>query len=62
MEHPTNSASLSSLAGSRLEKSFDWTILATGAFVIIGAIVAIYAVSVSGGADASELATMVAFP
>jgi hypothetical protein len=62
MEHSTNSASLSSLGGSRLEQSFDWTILATSAFIFIGAIVAIYAVTVSSGADPSELATMVAFP
>jgi hypothetical protein len=62
MEHSTNSASLSSLRGSRLEQSFDWTILATGALVIIGAIIAIYAVTVSSGADQGELATMVAFP
>jgi hypothetical protein len=46
----------------RHEKPYDWTILATAAFIVIGALVANYAVIVSGAVEPSELATMVAFP
>jgi hypothetical protein len=62
MEHSTNSASLSSGDSRSLEKSYDWTIIATAAFIVIGALVANYAVIVSDAVEPNELAAMVAFP
>jgi hypothetical protein len=62
MEHSTNSASLSPEDSRSLEKSYDWTIIATAAFIVIVAIVANYAVIVSGVVDPTDLTTMVAFP
>ena len=44
------------------EKSYDVTILVTAACIAIGAIIAIYALTVSGAVDPAALATMVAFP
>jgi hypothetical protein len=62
MEHSTNSASLSFRNSRSQEKPYDWTILTTGVCVVVGAIVAIYAVTVSGAVDPNDLATVVAFP
>jgi hypothetical protein len=45
-----------------LEKTYDVTILVTWVCVSIGAIIAIYAVTVSGPVDPDAFATMVAFP
>jgi hypothetical protein len=45
-----------------LEKTHDVTILVTWVCVSIGAIIAIYAVTVSGPVDPEAFATMVAFP
>jgi hypothetical protein len=44
------------------EKSYDVTILVTGACVAIGATIAIYALTVSGAMDPNAFANMVAFP
>jgi hypothetical protein len=44
------------------EKTYDLTILVTWVCVSIGAIIAIYALTVSGPVDPEAFATMVAFP
>jgi hypothetical protein len=44
------------------EKSHDVTILVTWACVAIGAVIAIYALTVSGAVAPDAFATMVAFP
>ena len=44
------------------EKGYDATILVTGACVAVAAIIAIYALTVSGPVDPDAFATMVAFP
>ena len=45
-----------------VEKTYDVTILVTWACVAIGAVIAIYALTVSGAMDPEAFATMVAFP
>jgi hypothetical protein len=45
-----------------VEKTYDVTILVTWASVAIGAIIAIYVLTVSGAMDPHAFATMVAFP
>ena len=44
------------------ERSYDFTILASGAVVTIGALISIYALTVSGAPDPVEIAAMVYFP
>jgi hypothetical protein len=44
------------------ERTHDVTILVTAACVIVGAMIAIYALAVSAPVDPETFATMVAFP
>ena len=58
MEHSLTPATLS------LNRStpYDWTIIPTVACMVIGGIIAVYAVAISGPIDVDTLATMVALP
>jgi hypothetical protein len=48
--------------GKATSKSYDVRVLLVAAFIGIGAVVAIYALTVSGPMDPAMFGTMVAFP
>lgn len=63
MENSAIRSSIASPMRSRpAKKSRDVTILIAAACMAVGAVVAIYALTVSGPASPETLATMVAFP
>ena len=64
MERSATKAAIRPLfpAGQAARKSYDARVLFVSACIAIGAVIAIYALTVSGPVDPATFGTMVAFP